>query len=97
MEQCGIPMSLDKWEDKIEQDKLVLEEAKVDVVEYIYDNLPKFRDNQIDMFDSSKRIIPMLTSQLQMIPVFEAFEIELRDADDHPDKKNFEQGRTEEE
>lgn len=89
MEQCGMPVSLDKWEDKIEQDKLVLEEARVEVVEYIYDNLPKFRDNQIDMFDSSKRIIPMLTSQLQMIPVFEAFEIELRDADDHPDKRTL--------
>jgi DNA polymerase I-like protein with 3'-5' exonuclease and polymerase domains len=89
MEQCGMPVSLDKWKDKIEKDKLVLQEASREVVEYVYDNLPKFRDIQIDMFDTSKRIIPMLTSQQQMIPVFEAFEIELRDADDHPDKRTL--------
>jgi DNA polymerase-1 len=89
MEQCGMPVSVGRWQEKIEKDKVILKELSDEVVNYIYDNLPKFRDNQIDMFDSSKRIIPMLTSQLQMIPVFEAFGIELRDADDHPDKRTL--------
>ena len=88
MEQCGIPISEDKWKDKIEQDKIALEKAKDDVVKFVYDELPKYRDRQIDMFDSSPRIIPLLSSSLQMIPIFEEFGIDVQ-SDENPDKKTL--------
>ena len=88
MEQCGIPVSVSKWKEKIEQDRINLEERSRDVIDFIYDNLPQYRDIQMNLFDEVKRINVMLSSPQQMIPVFEDFGIEVR-SDDHPDKKTL--------
>jgi DNA polymerase I len=85
MEQCGLPFSSERWMEKIEQDKIAVVEAHNKVVEYIYDNLPQFRDRQIDIFSSEKKILPMLSSQKQMIPVFQALGINIQ-SDDDPNK-----------
>lgn len=75
MEVCGAPLSIDKWKSKIIQDKLAKQEKENIVKEYIYDNLPIYRDLQIDMFDTSKRIKIDIGSPKQMLNIFKAFKI----------------------
>ena len=88
MEQCGIPISRERWEEKIEEDKIALENHKDAVIKFIYDELPHHRDRQIDMFDNSPRILPLLSSPQQMVPIFEEFGIDVQ-SDDNPDKKTL--------
>lgn len=77
MEHCGAPLNVDKWKEKIKKDIEYQKECENIVLEYIYDNLLKFRDNQIDMFDTSKRLKVSLTSTKQMIPVFKELGINI--------------------
>lgn len=83
MERCGLPINPCMWESKMLVDKQNQQKAKQEIIEYIYDNLPQFRNQQLDLFvfDENKTIHPSLTSQKQMIPVFEAFEIPCKDKD----------------
>jgi DNA polymerase-1 len=77
MEHCGAPINIDKWKEKIIKDIKYQKECENIVLEYIFDHLPKFRDNQIDMFDIAKRLTISLTSSKQMIPVFKELGIDI--------------------
>lgn len=79
MEQCGVPLSQEKWEEKIKLDIQVKKDLTAQIKEYIWDNLPQFRQKQIDMFDVSKKIDVQLTSPKQMIEVFKALNINVLD------------------
>jgi DNA polymerase I-like protein with 3'-5' exonuclease and polymerase domains len=81
MEQCGMPISSQSWSLKMAEDIENSKKWKNTIEEYIYDNLPKYRDEQIDMFDVRKRILVSLTSPLQMIKVFNDFDIKTKDKD----------------
>ena len=81
MEQCGLPISSKAWQAKMTIDLEKSLEWKIKIEEYIYDNLPQFANKQIDMFDNIKRITISITSPLQMLKVFEAFEIPTKDKD----------------
>lgn len=81
IEQCGLPISPEKWKAKMLVDSNNQLIFKQEVIDYIYDNLPQYRDTQIDMFDTLKRITVMLTSSKQMIKVFNDFGIETKDKD----------------
>jgi DNA polymerase I-like protein with 3'-5' exonuclease and polymerase domains len=81
MEQCGLPISAEKWEAKMIQD---IEDAKKweeIIKDYIYDNLPQFADRQIDMFDDKKRIHISINSPKQAVKVFNALGIPTKDKD----------------
>jgi DNA polymerase-1 len=77
IEQCGVPLSEKAWLSKVEKDKEVKKEKELQVIEYIYNNLPQFRDNQIDMFDTSKRLKISISSAKQMIDVFKELKINI--------------------
>ncbi len=79
MEQCGLPISSEKWKDKmiVDSEKAIL--GKVEVEEFIYDFLPNYRNNQLDMFDEVKRVHCSAGSPKQMLKVFEAFDIPTKD------------------
>jgi len=79
MEQCGMPISSKKWKAKMEEDVVNSLKWKQTIEEYIFDELPQFADNQIDMFDTKKRILISITSPIQMIKVFNAFGIKTKD------------------
>lgn len=81
MEQCGLPISSELWKAKMENDIINAEKWKQKIQEYIYDNIPQFANNQIDMFDTEKRILISITSSLQMLKVFEALKIPTKDKD----------------
>lgn len=70
MENSGLPFDRGLWLEKMKGDNLAASEASRAVVTYIYENLPKFRDNQVDLFSTDKKILPELSSVKQMIPVF---------------------------
>lgn len=77
MEQCGLPISKHKWVNKMEEDKKLTNIQVEKIVNYIYDNLPDFRDSQLDLFSTEKKLKISLTSNQQMIPVFEQLGIDI--------------------
>lgn len=79
MELCGLPISTQKWALKVEEDKKKSLELQRNIIEYIYDKLPQFRHKQLNLFESVKKIYPLLSSSDQMIPVFEALGINIID------------------
>lgn len=81
MEQCGVPISVDEWNKKIVDDKIELQEKENRVIEYIYDNLPKYRELQTELFSSNKKVNILLSSPKQMISVFNDFGVSTKDPD----------------
>ena len=75
METCGVPLSKEKWLNKIELDKKILNEKEIIVKEYILTNLPQFRSIQLDLFNTDYTLNIELTSPTQMIAVFKVLEI----------------------
>lgn len=82
MEQCGLPINSKMWKAKMKEDKdnSILYEKKIE--NYIFDNVSKFADRQIDMFSDEKRIIIKISSPKQMIEVFKELGINTKDKDD---------------
>ena len=70
MELCGLPLDEKAWSNKIKTDTLKSKEKAKEIIEYIYEKLPKYRDNQLSLFDTEKNIKVLLSSAKQMIPVF---------------------------
>jgi DNA polymerase-1 len=81
IEQCGLPISSEAWYAKMLVDQTNAVKWKEVIEDYIYDNLLHYRDLQIDMFDTTKRILVSITSPLQMIKVFNDFGIATKDKD----------------
>jgi DNA polymerase I-like protein with 3'-5' exonuclease and polymerase domains len=79
MEQCGIPISPKRWEKKMAVDRANAKMYTKEIEEYIYDHLPQFADNQVDMFSTAKKILVKITSPLQMVKVFNALGIKTKD------------------
>jgi DNA polymerase I-like protein with 3'-5' exonuclease and polymerase domains len=75
MQLCGLPISTHKWKAKMQHDEKQMKLLAQQIKDYIWENLPQFRDSQIDLFDTSKRIKVLLSSPTQMIKVFQAFGI----------------------
>ena len=75
MEQCGVPISLKKWKQKIERDKLELLEKEAKVIEYIYENCPQYRVKQLDLFGIRKDITISVSSPIQMVDVLNSLGI----------------------
>lgn len=79
MEQCGVPISEDKWKKKIEKDRATLEEKEKTIISYITNALPEFRSQQLDLFTTDLPLIVDLTSPKQMIPIFKKLGINVLD------------------
>lgn len=79
MEQCGVPLSKERWLAKIDLDIEVLAEKTKAVQKYIIDNLPEFHQTQLDLFSDDTTIRVDLGSPKQMIPVFKALRINVLD------------------
>jgi predicted AAA+ superfamily ATPase len=77
---AGLPLDSDSWQIKMDNDILNAKEGKKTIEEYIYDNISKFSDQQLDMFDDIKRIKVSVNSK-QMFKVFEQLEIPTKDKD----------------
>ena len=81
MESCGLPISSKLWKAKMEQDEIDAAKWKEKIEEYIHNNIPKFANEQIDMFDTKKRIYISIESPKQMLKVFEELKIPTKDKD----------------
>lgn len=81
MEQCGLPISSEKWKAKMDEDIINTFKWKKKIQEYIYDNIPQFANQQVDLFDEEKRIHISIESPKQMLKVFEALKIPTKDKD----------------
>lgn len=81
MEQCGLPIYPEAWQDKMLDDKINRDEYEKVIGEYIYDNVPKFGNNQLDIFKAfEKTTVVNLKSPKQMIEVFKELGIKVRDS-----------------
>lgn len=86
MEQCGLPVSREKWKQKIELDKIELEEKEKAVIEYIAETCPTYRDRQLDLFSSETKLNINLSSSKQMILIFEGYGINVENPEDKEKK-----------
>lgn len=81
IEMCGMPISSKRWLSKIEEDKLNANNYKTLLEQYIYNNIEKYRNNQLDLFAEDKKIKVSLTSPIQMIKIFKELGIPCTDKD----------------
>ena len=88
MEQCGLPINKQKWISKCEDDLLSLAKEEHNVINYLYEKIPRIRDTQIDMFSTEKKILVNLMSVQQMIPLFQELGINTV-SDDDPTKNTL--------
>lgn len=89
MEQCGVPINIDKWKQKINNDKIQQKEKEFLVKSYIYSNLPQYREQQLDLFSTEKKDIKIdISSPKQMLKVFKDFNINVisKDVDEKTGK-----------
>lgn len=91
MELCGMPISAEKWKAKMDYDHSEYKKAEEIVKDYIWENLPQYRDGQYDMFDTSKKITCLLSSPSQMVKVFKAFGINVEVIEKQVVKESIEQ------
>ena len=77
MEMCGMPLSKERWINKINRDKKLLIATESDMLDYIHLNLPKYRDNQLSLFDVEKKVNLNFNSPKQMIEVFKDLELDI--------------------
>lgn len=75
MESCGLPLNADMWDRKMDIDIDNAQTRAKEIEEYIFDNVPKFANHQIDMFSTDKKIHVEINSPKQMVPVFNALKI----------------------
>jgi len=88
MESCGLPISSKLWKDKMDEDLINATKWRKKIEEYIYDNILKFADQQLDMFDTEKRILVNITSPIQMVKVFKELGINTWDKKEEKDSIN---------
>jgi DNA polymerase-1 len=83
MEQCGLPISSEKWAAKMEEDVVNSFKWKQTIEAYIFDHLPRYANNQLNLFeDGLKKITVSVNSPHQMLKVFNDFGIPTKDKDD---------------
>lgn len=75
MELCGLPISKDKWKLKMDKDFSQYKKCEREIIDYIFDHLPKYRVLQMDMFSNEKKVNCLLSSPKQMIEVFKDLKI----------------------
>ena len=95
MELCGMPISKKLWREKMQEDKNNLEQCSQNVKDYIYDNIPKYRQNNLfSSLNENKEIDVLLSSTKQMIPVFKhlGFDISVEDSKTKKTKDSIELG-----
>ena len=85
IEHCGLPVSYKLWENKCKQDIINQFKAGDEVKDYIYKNLPKFRNTQLDLFGLSDKIVININSSQQMIAVFKELGINTWDEKEEKD------------
>jgi len=82
MEQCGLPISSEKWRAKMDEDIANSFNYKQEIEAYIHDNLPQYANNQLNLFEEGlKKITVSVNSPHQMIKVFNDFGIPTVDKD----------------
>jgi len=81
IEQCGLPIEPTLWKKKMEQDIINTSTWRTKIEAYIYEHIPKYRDHQLNLWDTEQRITLSITSPLQMLAVFAEFKIPTKDKD----------------
>lgn len=81
IEQCGLAISSEKWKEKMKEDLKNASIWKKKIEEYIYNNIPQYREGQLSLFDTEHRITCSVTSPIQMIKIFHILGIETKDKD----------------
>ncbi|RPJ28034.1 MAG: hypothetical protein EHM25_10480 [Nitrosopumilales archaeon] len=87
MEQCGMPISPQSWENKMIDDLENSNTMRTKVEEYIFDYLPEFRTRQLSLFDDSKEVSVNTASPKQMLSVFKGFDINIINKEGKPSIK----------
>lgn len=81
IEQCGLPVSLQLWQEKMIIDNENAVKWGEKIKKYIFDNIPEYRQLQLSLWGDEEDIIINLTSPLQMVKVFNKLGINTKDKD----------------
>jgi DNA polymerase-1 len=92
MELCGLPISKDRWKLKMDRDYSQYKKCEREIIDYIFDNMPQYRDLQLDMFSDEKKINCLLSSPKQMINVFKDLGIKVTYKEKGEIKESLEKG-----
>lgn len=72
IEHCGIYLDKEKWLAKCEKDEVLLNQALVNLNNYIFENnIKKYIDNQLDLFSTKKEVRINWSSSGQVVKLFE--------------------------
>jgi len=75
-EYCGFKLDKDKWLDNNADHQAQEKEAEQEVVNWIFDNMPQYREAQLDLFSEDKTISPKITSTKDMTEVFKTLGVD---------------------
>lgn len=78
IEYCGFKLDKDKWLKKMESDFIEFTNAKDRLDLYIYENYPKYADNQLDLFSENKKSSINWSSSKQVVALFKEIGIPVR-------------------
>lgn len=82
IEQCGLPISPERWYKKMQDDIVNRDAAEKEIHEYLYDAVPSVASTQLDFFQEFEKTTHLnLQSQPQMVPIFEKLGINIKDKD----------------
>ena len=92
MELCGLPISKDRWKAKMDKDYSQYKKCEREIIDYIFDTLPKYRVLQMDMFSNERKVNCLLSSPKQMIEVFKDLGINVTYKEKGEIKESLEKG-----
>jgi DNA polymerase-1 len=75
-EYCGFKLDTERWLSNDQDHQAQEKEAEQEVVNWIFDNMPQYREAQLDLFSEDKTISPKITSTKDMTEVFKTLGVD---------------------
>ena len=75
-EYCGFKLDTERWLNNDADHQRQGEEAAQEVVDWIFNNMPQYREAQLDLFSEDRTITPMITSTKDMTEIFKTLGVD---------------------
>lgn len=75
-EYCGFKLDTERWLNNDADHQRQGKEVAQEVVEWIFNNMPQYREAQLDLFSEDRTITPMITSTKDMTEIFKTLGVD---------------------
>lgn len=89
IEYKGMQINIEKWKDNSKYSKENVCKLEQELTDIIYDNFEQYRDTQIDMFATNKKIVVQWSSPKQVVSLFKDLDICAEAVSKTTGKKSF--------